>query len=218
MSEVILLPQNTAYTFRAGPFISLADAKTRVTNATVNQADRQLSKAGGAHAQSSQAGALAHEARGFYPCTFSAGDVDTLGALTLDIDVANCFAVQHKFQVVTQDTYNALQGTGNGLRANMVSINSVTSAAIRLALASGQMYPFTVDNTAFSPTTTQFESSDLATPGDFHWNGAIVLWTSGPLAGQRTRVTGYTVTGGRGHFTVIALNGAPANGATGLLV
>jgi hypothetical protein len=218
MSDVIWVPQGSAYTFRAGPFISLADVKTRITNATVNQSDRRISKAGAAYAQSAQSGALAHEANGFYPCTLAAGDIDTLGALALDIDVANCFKVEHKFFVVTAESYNALGGTGNGLRANIAAINSVTASAVRLALAAGQMIPFTVSNSAFTPTATEFRAGDLNTAGTDHYKGRSIVWTGGTLAGQMTDIEEYSVQGGQGHFLVTALNAAPANGATGLIV
>jgi hypothetical protein len=218
MSDVILIPQGSAYTFRAGPFISLSDAKTRVTNATINQADRRISKAGAAYAQSATAGALTHEANGMYPCTLDAADVNTLGALELDIDVANCFAVKHKFQVVTVDTYNALNGSGNGLRANVMSINSVSSAAIRLALSAGSIIPITVDSSAFTPTPTEFEVSDFSQAGADQLKGRSIVFLSGAMIHQATDIEAYSVVGGKAHFTVTALNAAPANGVTAIIV
>lgn len=218
MSSTIIIPQGSAYTFRAGPFISLADAKTRITNATINQSDRRLSKAGGAYAQSATTGALSHEANGFYSCTLDAADVGTLGSLVLDIDVANCFAVKHVFQVVSADAYAALNGSGNGIRANVTAINSLTASAIRLALSAGEILPVTVDNTAFTPTTTEFEVSDLNTAGIDQLKGRTVIFLSGGLIHQATDITAYSVVGGRGHFTVTALNGAPTNGMTAIIV
>lgn len=218
MSGVLLLPQSTSYTFRLGPALSIADAKTRVTNATIAQADRRLSKAGGAYAQSAVTGALTHEAVGMYPCTVNATDTNTLGALDLDVDVANVFALQKHFLIVTQDTYNALMGSGNGLRANVTAINGSTAAAIRLALSSGQMIPFTVSNSAFAPTATEFRAGDLNTAGTDHYKGRSIVWTSGTLAGQMTDITAYSVQSTQGHFTVTQLNAAPASGATGLII
>lgn len=218
MSGAIWLPQSTSYTFRLGPFLSVSDAKTRVTSATINQADRLLSKAGGAHAQSNVAGALTHEADGFYPCELDATDTNTLGSLDLDVDVASCFGVGRKFLIVTADAYNAVMGSGNGLLANVHAINGSTAAAIRLALAAGQMVPFTVSNSAFTPTATEFRAGDLATAGTDHYKGRSIVWTGGTLAGQMTDIESYSVQGGQAHFTVTALNAAPANGATGLIV
>ncbi len=217
MSEVILRPQNTSYTFRLGPFLSTADAKTRMTALSITQATRLLSKQGAAYAQSAQSGTLSHDSAGYYTCTLASGDFDTLGSLELDTDIALAFTKRRIFEVVTQDTYNALQGSGNGLRSNILAIGSSTAAAVRLALAANEMYTFTVDNTAFTPTTTQFESSDLATAGVDHFKGRTVIWTSGALKGQATDLSNWSVVGGRGHFTVVALNAAPANGAAGLI-
>lgn len=51
---------------------------------------------------------------------------------------------------------------------------------------------------------------------DDFYNGAVLILTSGALAGQRTDITDYT--GGTVTATVTALTGAPANGVTGLIV
>lgn len=214
----MFLPQSTAYTFRLGPFLSTADAKTRVTGATIAQADRRLSKAGGAYAQSATTGNLTHSANGFYTCVFATGDTDTLGELEMDTDVASCFPVLRKWLVVTQDTFNALMGSGNGIRANVNAINGSTSAAVRLALASGQMIPFTVSNSNFTPLATEFSFGDLNTAGTDHYKGRSIVWTGGALAGQMTDILTYSVQSTQGHVTVTALNAAPANGATGLIV
>lgn len=218
MSGVLLRPQNTAYTFRLGPFLDSLDAKTRKTALTITQALRQLSKAGAAYAQSATTGSLTHEAVGFYPCTLASGDFDTLGSLELDVDVAAALTVHREFLVVDVDAYNALMGSGNGLRANVMAINGSTAAAIRLALSAGQMIPFTVTNAGFSPTATEFECSDVSTAGTDHYKGRSFVFTSGSLAGQMSSISGYSVVGGRGHFTVVALNAPPANAVTGLIV
>lgn len=218
MSGVELRPQSTAYTFRLGPFLNATDAKTRFTSLSITQATRLLSKAGAAYAQSAQTGTLSHDSAGYYTCTLHANDFDTLGKLDLDVDIATALVVRKEFLVVTQDTYDALMGSGNGLRANMLSVNGNQAAAIRLALSAGQLIPFTVTNAGFTPTATEFEASDLATAGTDHYKGRSLIWLTGSLAGQATKISAWTVTGGRGHFTVVALNAAPANGATGLIV
>lgn len=218
MSGVLLRPQNTAYTFRLGPFLDALDAKTRKTALTVTQALRQLSKAGAAYAQSATSGSLTHESVGFYPCTLASGDFDTLGSLEMDVDVATALVVRREFLVVDVDAYNALMGSGNGLRANVMAINGSTAAAIRLALSAGQMVPFTVTNAGSSPSATEFEASDVSTAGTDHYKGRSIVFTSGSLAGQMSSISAYSVVGGRGHFTVVALNAAPANAVTGLIV
>lgn len=104
------------------------------------------------------------------------------------------------------------------IKADILAINGSTSAAVRLALSAANMIPGTVDNTGFSPTTTIFESDDITEATDDHYNGRLVLWTSGALAGQTTDVTDYELASGRGRFTCTAMTEAPANDDTFLLV
>lgn len=219
MSGVLLRPQNTAFTFRVGPFLDATDAKTRKTALAIPQSARKLSKAGGAYAQSAQSGSLAHEAEGYYPCTLASGDFDTLGSLELDIDITGALVVRREFLVIDVAAYNALQGSGNGLRANVMAINDSTAAAIRQALAAGQMLPVTVTNTAFTPTTTEFEVSDYSSAGTDLLKGRSIIGLTGTgMVNQASKIAAYSVVGGRGHFTVAALNAAPPNGSTFLIV
>lgn len=76
----------------------------------------------------------------------------------------------------------------------------------------------TVDNTVFAPTTTEFEADDITEATDDHFNGRVVIFTSGALKDQATDITDYTLTGGRGHFTVTAMTEAPANNDTFVIV
>lgn len=219
MSGVLLRPQNTAYTFRVGPFLNATDAKTRMTALTIAQSARLLSKAGGSYAQSAQTGNLTHDAAGYYTCTLASGDFDTLGSLELDIDIAGALVVRREFMVVDVATYNALQGSGNGLRANVMAINDSTAAAVRQALAAGRMIPVTVTNTGFTPTTTEFEVSDFSSAGTDLLKGRSIIGLTGTgMVDQASKITAYSVVGGRGHLTVAALNAAPPNGATFLIV
>lgn len=213
-----LLPQSTAFTFLVGPFLDSTDGKTRKTALTIAQASRLLSKHGGTYTQQATTGNLTHAAAGYYTMVLTTGDTDTLGHLELDIDIATALVVRRAWQIVTQDSYNALNGSGNGLRSNVLSINSLNGSAVRLALSSGQLVPGTVDNTALSPSATQFDASDITTAGVDHYKSRSIIFTSGSLAGQGCSITAYSVVGGRGRFTVSTLNNAPANGATFLIV
>lgn len=88
----------------------------------------------------------------------------------------------------------------------------------RLARSAGQIIPGTVDSTALTPTTTQFEADDITEATASHYVDRLVLWTSGALAGQVTGVTAYSLSGGRGRFTVEAMTEAPADNDTFVLV
>jgi len=88
----------------------------------------------------------------------------------------------------------------------------------RLARSAGQIVPGTVDTTAFTPTATQFEADDITEATSTHYVDRLVLWVSGALAGQVTGVTAYSLSSGRGRFTVEAMTEAPADNDTFVLV
>jgi hypothetical protein len=48
------------------------------------------------------------------------------------------------------------------------------------------------------------------------FNGRVIIFTSGALAGQATSISDYD--GGSTTATVVALTGAPANGVTAVIV
>lgn len=93
-----------------------------------------------------------------------------------------------------------------------------STAAARLKLSAETMLPGTVDNTAFSPTTTIFEADDITEATADHFNGRIVIFTSGVLQYQATDITDYALSSGRGRFTVTAMTEAPGNNDTFIIV
>lgn len=76
----------------------------------------------------------------------------------------------------------------------------------------------TVDIAGFTPTATQFEADDITEATADHFNGRIIIWTSGLLKDQATDITDYSFVGGRGHFTVTAMTEAPADNDTFVIV
>lgn len=103
-------------------------------------------------------------------------------------------------------------------QANTVQLNSVANAAARLALSSNQIIPGTIDNSAHTPTTTEFEADDITEATADHYNGRIIIFTTGALAGQATVIGDYALSGSNGHFTVTALTEAPANNDTFVII
>ena len=108
----------------------------------------------------------------------------------------------------------------NEVTADVAKINSSAAAAIRLALSAGVIIPGTVDTgtNAFAPTTTQFDADDITEATSDHYNGRVIVWTSGALLGQATSISDYAAVGGIGRFTVVALTEAPANNDTFIIV
>lgn len=69
-----------------------------------------------------------------------------------------------------------------------------------------------------SPTTTQFQADDITEATPDHYNGRLVLFTSGVLNGQMTVIDDYVLVGGIGQFTVTAMTEPPANNDTFLIL
>ena len=99
-----------------------------------------------------------------------------------------------------------------------VSDSLTAAAATKLALSAGTMVTGTVshDNTAAS--TTVFYSDDFTEATADHYNGRIVLFTSGVLIGQATSISDYALVSSEGKFTVVALTEAPADNVTFIIV
>ena len=98
------------------------------------------------------------------------------------------------------------------------SISDDLTTADNLQLSANQIIPGTVDNSAYTPTTTEFEADDIDEATAEHYKGRIIIFTSGDLAGQASDITAYALVGSKGHFTVTALTEAPANDATFVIV
>lgn len=98
--------------------------------------------------------------------------------------------------------------------ASLGSIEGTVANATNLGTGAGTMVRGTVDTTAFTATTTIFESDDVTTAAADHYNKRTVAFTSGTLQFQAREIEDYVVTGGRGRFTVSALTSAPANNVT----
>lgn len=106
----MILRQSTAQTIRFGPFLDDTDFKTAETALTIAQADRQISKDGGAFAQSNHTGTATHDTDGWYSDDLDATDTNTVGELILQVVVAGALPVWRTFYVVEEAVYDALYG------------------------------------------------------------------------------------------------------------
>ena len=104
------------------------------------------------------------------------------------------------------------------VNSNMTKISGDTQAATQLALSAATIVSGTVDNTAFTPTTTEFEADNITEATTQHYNGRTIIFTSGVLLNQATSISNYSLVTGRGHFTVVALTEAPGNNDTFIIV
>jgi len=102
------LKQSTSFTFRIGPFVDSTDGVTAETALSIAQADIQISKNGGAFAQTSASPTTTHDADGWYQCPLTATDTNTLGPLTVQIVMAGALPVWEHFMVVPANVYESM--------------------------------------------------------------------------------------------------------------
>jgi len=124
------LKQSTAFTFRVGPFVDSTDGVTAETALSIAQADIQISKNGGAFAQTSASPTTTHDADGWYQCPLTATDTNTLGPLTVQIVMAGALPVWEHFMVVPANVYESIIADTQWLEAttlrNDVTISGTT--------------------------------------------------------------------------------------------
>jgi len=94
--------------------------------------------------------------------------------------------------------------------SNLGSIDGDEEAARNFEQSASVIVTGTCDATV-TPTKFVFEADDILEPVAGHFNGRIIIFTSGPLNAQATVITNYELNGGRGRFTVVALTAAPGN-------
>ena len=82
------------------------------------------------------------------------------------------------------------------------------------------MVPATVDTATNShtPTTTEFQADDVTEATADHFNGRVIIFTSGTVKDQATSISDYVAVGGIGQFTVVALTEAPLNNDTFIIL
>lgn len=111
----------------------------------------------------------------------------------------------------------AALSSGN-IKADALAISTSTAAADKLEASAETIVVGTVswDNT--NATTTVFYSDDITEATADHYNGRIVIFTTGDLIYQATNITDYALDTGEGKFTVTALTEAPADNVTFVIV
>lgn len=119
----------------------------------------------------------------------------------------------------SSDTVATVTSVSNRVTANTDQINASAAAAQQLAKSAQRIVSGTVNTANTSASTTQFAASDITEATDDHFNGRIVIFTSGNLQNQATDITDYTTNGqGEGVFTVTTLTESPANSDTFIII
>jgi hypothetical protein len=128
-----VLKQSTAFTFRIGPFLDEDNGKTAETGLTIAQADIQISKNGGAFAQTSDgAPTTTHDTDGWYQCPVTTTDTGTLGPLTVQITKSGALPVWEHFLVVPANVFDSLHSTGK-LDVQVAGTNDIDLSATQKA-------------------------------------------------------------------------------------
>lgn len=209
-----LLCQSTAVTPKIGPFLSSTDGVTAMTALTIAQADCTLFKNNGAGAQKNSSTSATHDTGGMYGVPFNTTDTATLGPLKLLINKSSALPVWDEWMVVPINIFNSfVLGTAD-LNVNIDAVSGLTGLVAPWAAMLGTITSGTVDNTSFTATTSVLETSSITTAATDHWVGRVLIFTSGTLNLQATRITAYSLSGGRGHFTYNTVTSAPANGVS----
>lgn len=100
-------------------------------------------------------------------------------------------------------------------KADIRKIKGEEQPANNLYYSAGSIYPAFVGADA---TTTIFKSDNITEATADHFNGRVVIFTSGDLRYQASDITDYALVNGAGQFTVTALTEAPVSGTPFVIV
>jgi hypothetical protein len=214
-----LLKQSTATTLLLGPFVDSTDGVTAETALTISQADVLLWKEGGTTlAQKNEATTCTHRSNGLYTCPVNTTDTNTLGTLVVSVAESGALPIRLDYQVVPANVYDSIVLGTDVLDVSATQLDGSATAMDNLAASALGIVRGTSDNTGFTATSTIMEASDITEATADHYNGRVIVFTSGALAGQATLITDYALNGGRGRFTYSTLTEAVPNGTTFVIV
>lgn len=207
------LKQSTATTLLLGPFVDETDGRTAETALTLSQADIRLWKEGGTTAaQKNESTTCTHRENGYYTCPINTTDTGTLGTLVVFVNESGAMPIRLDYLVLPANVYDSFVLGTDMLEVDLSQIDGVDEHVEKFAASVNVIAYGTVDTTSFTATTTEFETSSITTAAADHWNGRIVIFGNGTLAQQAKAISDYSLSGGRGHFTLeTALTSAPAN-------
>jgi hypothetical protein len=117
-----------------GEFLDSTDGNTGEPSLTIANTDIKIWKNGATSLASKNSGGATYISNNVYYATFDATDSNTLGPMVIFVHVAGALAVKVTCIVYPATEYEALfAGTGNGIRADVRSLNGVASAGSQLS-------------------------------------------------------------------------------------
>lgn len=183
------------------PLIDFGATDFESTPVSFAAGDIQISKDEGAFANTSNT--PSHEGNGIYSLALTAAEMQAARIVITLIDQTATKTWEDQALVIE---------TWGHASAQLALDYDLLSTHVNVLLEG------TVDNSAFSPTTTQFEADDITEATDDHFKDRLIVFTSGNLLRQVVEITGYTLEGSNGRFQVSALTEAPANDDTFLII
>ena len=195
-----------------GPFLDSTDGDTAETGLTIANTDILLWKTGATTLAAKNSGGATHISGGIYYTVLDATDTDTVGPMVVFVHVSGALAVKTICEVVPANIFDSRYST-DYLQVDVIQLNSVTASATNLERSASVIVTGAAETGTLS--TTQM-TSGLTEATDDHYIGRIIIWTTGPLAGQASDITDYT--GATGMLTYTAVTEAPSNGDTFVIV
>jgi hypothetical protein len=197
-----------------GPFLDETDGKTAETALTLSQADILLWKEGGTTlAQKNESTTCTHRSIGYYTCPINTTDTNTLGVLSVGVHESGALPVRQDYLVVPANIYDSMILGTDLIQVDVTQYAGSATPVTNLSASSLGIVLGTSDNTGFTATSTVMDTTITEATAD-HYNGRVIVFTSGPLIGQATLITDYALTGGRGRFTYSTLTEAVPNGTS----
>lgn len=215
---MLILKQSTQIKVRVGPFLDVADGFTPETGITLGAADEaELLKANGVATVdiSGATWAAVTGCRGWYDLTLTTSHTDTVGELVIVVqDDSVCLPVCVRAYVVEEEIYDKLFASSAAglLGVNAIQISGSVTAADKLELSALQIVSGTAQGT---PTATLIDT-DLTEATNDHYNGRILIFTSGANINQARTITDYN--GTTKELTTDAFTEAPAAGDAFIIV
>ena len=220
---IAYLKQSTASTLLIGPIVDSV-AATAETGETIAQANVLVWKEGGTTlGAKNDATSCTHRSNGLYTCPVDATDTNTLGVLTVNVAMAGTMVWRGDYCVVPANVYNSLVAGSDYLQSDAYQIAGVTAAATAQAAVAGVCQTGAVysDGSTYAPTNSGalvFYSDTITEATADHYNGRVVIFTSGALQYQALAITDYEKVASYGKFTCSVATEVPANAHTFVIV
>jgi len=192
---MIFLRQSTAsQEIPLGRFVDSTDGNTEKTALTIANTDIKIWKTGATTLANKTSGGATHIANGEYYCVLDATDTDTIGPMKVTIHVAGALYVQVFCTVLDEAVYDVLFGTTALATISNITAGTITTATNVTSVNGIGGHTFvTGTSDAGGSTTTMVDAARTEADTDY-WKGAYILFTSGTVAGQSRRITGFNTT------------------------